>query len=95
LWLLHQVGTAYSSRPSTILGIKDNWLAYQVDLVTLMLGRRVEELLTEEKLSVTSALERLAAQEDPGPAAPPAKGTFRSLSRPGIQKMQIPENGIW
>jgi hypothetical protein len=32
---LHLLAQVYSTRPSTILGIQDTWLAYQFDLTVL------------------------------------------------------------
>ena len=32
---LHLLAQTYSTRPSTILGIQDTWLAYQFDLTVL------------------------------------------------------------
>lgn len=97
LWLLHQVGKSYCSRPSAILGIADDWLAYQVDVATLLLGSQVDAMTQDGKQSVESALAELDRRD--GAAAPrperAVRSAFRPLAAPGIRKMKIPENGIW
>lgn len=35
---LHLMGQAYSRRPSEIVGVRDEWAAYQFDLVALRIG---------------------------------------------------------
>lgn len=57
----------YGSRPSEILGVRDSWLAYQVDVASLLLGRRVEALTQDGKMSAEAALASLT----PDPALTP------------------------
>lgn len=36
------MAAAYGQRPSTILGISDEWAAYSLDAAVLVIGRRAE-----------------------------------------------------
>lgn len=102
LWLLHQVAETYSSRPSEIIGVRDAWIAYQIDVAVLMVGRRVEKMTQDGKVSLEAALASLSldsAQDAGRPAS--ARGTsFAGQKwadpRPMVSRtMQIPESGIW
>lgn len=59
---------SYGQRPSALLSIEDGWLAYQVDLAVLALGREVERMTAPDekgkvRMSVTEALRRLSGEE--------------------------------
>ena len=99
---MHQLATTYSSRPSAILCLSDPWVAYQVDVATLLLGRRIEGLTSDGKMTVAAAL----ASFDSGlrPSAQDARqgdeGAWANQKwrdpRPMVSKvMKIPESGIW
>jgi hypothetical protein len=48
MWRLHQMATAYGTRPSRALGLtgrRDAWLAYQVDSTVAFWGLYVEKVL--------------------------------------------------
>jgi hypothetical protein len=53
------VGQTYACRPSTILGLEDDWLAYQVDVAALSLGSQIEQIISDGETTVTQALDRL------------------------------------
>jgi hypothetical protein len=90
------VATEYSQRPSDILGLEDSWLAYQVDVATLSLARRVEKIMQDDKVDAAVALGRLKLEQQAEPGKPqPVGAGYRPLARPGIPKMKIPESGIW
>jgi len=36
------LGSTYGRRPSEILGVEDDWAAYQLDMVTLIAGKEAE-----------------------------------------------------
>jgi hypothetical protein len=46
--ILHFVAAAYGQRPSTILGITDEWAAYNLDAAVLVIGRRAEARALEK-----------------------------------------------
>jgi hypothetical protein len=48
LEILHFMGEAYGQRPSKIVGVEDDWAAYQLDMVTLIVGRRAEDRIANE-----------------------------------------------
>jgi hypothetical protein len=75
MWLLHQVAQTYSTRPSKVVGIRDDWLAYQFDVAVLLVGQRVERMTADGKVSVAAALASLAAVD----------GSFDSGLRPSAQ----------
>ena len=105
------MGQTYSSRPSAILGISDSWLAYQVDVAALLLGRRVEAATADGKMTVGEALAApdtetrghgdaaIRGHGDTGTRrygdGQGAKQKWRD-PRPYVSKvMAVPESGIW
>lgn len=97
LWRLHCLCSAYGCRPSSVVGIDDGWLAYQVDVATLTLGRRVEHLTRtgsdgRPQMTIDAALGLLGDEERP--AAPDAR-EFQD-PRPYVSEVRrIPESGVW
>jgi hypothetical protein len=88
---------AYGQRPSAILAIEDDWTAYQVDLATLLVGRRVESMTAPDErgrpgMSVAEALRRLDPQVG---EAKPERGRFRDPGMFVTEKMAIPDSGVW
>ena len=49
---LYNLGTAYGRRPSEIVGIDDEWAAYQFDAACLVVGRKVENALAENSAKI-------------------------------------------
>ena len=84
------MASAYGQRPSAILGIEDEWAAYQLDLATLRLGRQVEKELAEGK-SIEEAF-------TPGPSPVhqnDGRGGGRFKEPVAAKKMRIPDGGVW
>ena len=42
VWQIHNLGVAYGSRPSEIVGVLNSWAAFQFDVAVLVFGRWVE-----------------------------------------------------
>ena len=78
LWTLHNLALTYGQRPSAVLGVEDEWAAYQVDVATLTLGRWVEARLAErdKKGRPIYSLAQLMAE----PGAPRSAGDFQDRS---------------
>jgi hypothetical protein len=92
LWELHQLGATYAQRPSSILGITDSWLAYQIDVVTLRLGTWVEGKLEErdkegKRIHTLDELLRDDLAEE--------QIRFASAKHLVVKKMKIPDSGVW
>lgn len=91
----------YRTRPSEIIGVKDDWVAYQLDVAVLQVGRRVEKLTADGKVSVEAALASLEAVDgDEAPSRPRGGTSFAGQKwrdpRPMVSRtMQVPESGIW
>lgn len=99
---MHQVGQTYSSRPSTILGLSDTWLAYQVDVAALLLGRKIEAATSDGKKTVSQALAALDGKTrehgDTGRHEDGGQWANQKWKdpRPYVSKrMAIPPSGIW
>jgi hypothetical protein len=73
LWTLYNLATEFSQRPSAIVGIGDEWAAYQFDVATLTWGREVESKITDGK----SLHEALGIHLSPEERA--KRGEFRSI----------------
>ena len=42
VWQIHNLGAAYGSRPSEIVGVVNSWAAFQFDMAVLTFGRWIE-----------------------------------------------------
>lgn len=82
LWNLHNLAAAYGKRPADYLEIDDTWLAYQVDLACLIVGREIEGRI------------RRKAPVNWGDKKPATQHTVGSL-RARARKLAVPENGVW
>lgn len=69
----------YSQRPSEIIGVRDEWAAYQFDLAVLRIGL---EATADAKGSGRSRNGRRPKE-------------YRSMKHMTSKKMAIPESGIW
>lgn len=92
---MHSLAASYGQRPSGILGLDpSSWEAYQLDVATLQAGRYIENKLAERDKDGRPlySLEGLLRGEGPG-----ARGgsQFASMSKPGLRKVQIKEDGTW
>jgi len=85
---LHSQAEAYGSRPSEILGLETDWGAWQLNEITLMVGRRVEKNLNEGK-DAFAGFGLTAAHPRNG------NGRYRSVKSRVTKKMKIPASGIW
>lgn len=85
LYRLHTQASAYGFRPSQILGLETPWGAFQLDELTLMVGRRVEKNIAKKK----DAFDGFALASANG------KGRFRSAKPFVKRKIKIPKSGIW
>lgn len=99
MWPVHLVAEAYGQRPSTLLSIGEPWLAYQVDLATLVVGREVESMTAPDekgrpRMSVAEALRRLTPEAERKPA-PVERGRFRSPQELVMRGIAVPERGEW
>jgi hypothetical protein len=79
---LHNQAEAYGPRPSEILGLETDWGAWQLNEITLVVGRRVERNLNEGK----DAFDGFSLN---------GKGKFRSAKDRVKRKIRIPKSGIW
>jgi len=85
--MLHLMGQKYGQRPSSILGVDDEWAAYQFDRACMTLASKVSEA-RRLKMPVSSVL-----------ASPQKKGgleqaEFRPPPMP-TKRVKIPETGVW
>lgn len=76
---LHAMGEAYGVRPSSILGLRDPWTAFQFDEACLMAGRQWEKDLADGGPGTGSDGKRKFSTPDPR----------------YIVKRKINERGIW
>ena len=82
VWQLHNLGTAYRTRPSEIVGVRNSWAAYQFDATVMIFGRWVENRIREGE-NVLALLhddygKAPGRTGDKGPADT-ADGRFRSV----------------
>lgn len=82
------LATTYHSRPSALIGVDDDWAAYQFDLAALHFAQHVEGRLSKKESL------RAILGEPPKAAARRSSG-FASVRQFGARRMKIPENGIW
>jgi len=80
LEMLHYLGTAYHQRPSSLLGIRDEWAAYQLDVVTLVVGKEAEAQAMDPK--------RKAPKQRSG------KRDYVSARGRALKKVNAPD-GVW
>ncbi len=91
LWELDELARRYGTRPSAFLGLKAaSWEAYQLDVATLTVGLWLDGKLAERD-SQGKPVHRLADLL----SGTKAQSGYRSLSAPGMQRLQVPESGIW
>ena len=85
---LHNQAEAYGSRPSEIFGLETDWGAWQLNEITLMVGRLVEKNLNEGKDAFTGFSLPLSPSRN-------GNGRYRSAKTRVTKRMKIPANGIW
>jgi hypothetical protein len=90
---LDLIANRYGQRPSAILGVADEWAAYQLDF-------------TVAQIAVRHEVDALRNRSGRRPAPPPPAGAngksgYRSpmelsqAQRGRIKRMKIPESGVW
>lgn len=94
MWQLFNLATAFGQRPSSYLGMDPvGWAAYNLDLSVLQVGRYIEGKLAERDKDgkPTHKIENLLSDD------PVVSSTFMSFKASGmsVQKMAIPESGVW
>ena len=84
---LHSIADAYGRRPSEIAELKTPWGAYQFDEMCLIVGRRVEDNLSNGR----HAFEGFGSQ----PSAISGQRAYRSAKHLAKKKVRINANGTW
>ena len=80
----------YSQRPSQIVGVTDEWAAYQFDMAVGHFGAWVEGRLNERDKAGKSK-HTLAGLLDDGTGA----RQFAPVSAVGLRKVRVKEDGTW
>lgn len=61
---MHFLGSTYGRRPSEFLGIDDEWAAYQLDMVTLIVGKETEALMWQNTKQTENRPVKVATKAD-------------------------------
>ena len=80
LLALHLIGSTYGIRPSQMVGVYDEWAAYQLDLACLTAWSK------EQKAQPEAA---------PGTPPPNPNQKFRDPTPYVTRRMKVPESGVW
>jgi len=81
---LHNQAEAYGKLPSEIMGLETDWGAWQLNEITLLVGRRVERNLNSNKDAFDGFNTSLQMPR-----------TYRSAKAFVTKKIKIPKSGIW
>lgn len=82
----------YSQRPSAVVGVADEWAAYQFDLAVGQFGAWVEGKLSERD-KAGKPKHTLAALLEDGTAPPQRQ--YMPVSVAGLRKVRVKEDGTW
>lgn len=99
LTALDAVGRAYGIRPSAILGVEDEWAAYQLDVAAVVAGGRAGEAAPAQggqgpgATPVVIDARRTVVVGASGSARRPAG--YRDPSMYVSRKMKLPASGTW
>jgi hypothetical protein len=95
LWRLYCLSTSYGRRPSEILGVDDEWAAYQLDDAVTYLGRWVESKLSERdwRGKPRYTLAYLLQDREGKDQAPRSK--FQSIAMRATRKVRVRPDGTW
>lgn len=85
LWRLHNLATTYKSRPSDFFRLETELAAWQLDEACLIIGRRVENNLQQNKVPFDGLTM---------PAETASQG-YRSTSHIPAKKVKIKDDGTW
>ena len=91
MWNLHSLSATYCQRPSAVVGVADEWAAYQFDLAVGQFGAWVEGKLNERD-SKGKPKHTLAALLDDTPAQ---ARQYMPVSAAGLRKVRVKEDGTW
>lgn len=87
LWRVYNAATAYGCRPSDFFTLETELAAWQLDEACLMVGRRVENNLNNNK-------DAFAGFEGTGILGAVKRG-YQSAKQFVKKKIKIPESGVW
>lgn len=96
---LHILAKTYGQLPSAIIGIPDEWAAYQFNNAVLLAGLHHEVEATKNGRSSTSA--PTTSTKTATTATPKDDSQFRdpmelaAFMGGEIRKMKVPESGVW
>ena len=85
----------YGQRPSQVIGIADEWAAYQLDVATLTAGRWVDGKLSERNKQGKPIHRLTDLLKDKSEKGQASSSGFRSVAGMVTQKMVIPASGVW
>jgi hypothetical protein len=91
LWKLHLLASEYGQRPSGILGVQDQWAAYELDLACMTVARRAERAMADGK----SVEEALGDSRKGDSRIAPTATAYADPRGLVTKRMRIPESGIW
>lgn len=94
MWTLYGQATAFSRRPSEIVGIEDEWAAYQFDSACLYLGRWIDNKLGERNPRTGRPLYSLEGLLADG-NSPPPPGGFKNPTGLVTRKVRANADGTW
>ena len=98
LWRLYCLSTSYGRRPSEILGVDDEWAAYQLDDAVTYLGRWVEAKLSERHRKSGKpryTLEYLLREREEEKGSP-GRPVFQSAVKGrAVKKVRVRPDGTW
>lgn len=92
MWNLHSLSATYCQRPSAIIGVTDQWAAYQFDLAVNAFGAWVESKL-HERDNAGKPKHTLAALLDDGTETQQYAPLAIDASQ--LRKVRVKEDGTW
>lgn len=95
MWELDELARRYGQRPSQVIGIADEWAAYQLDVATLTVGRWVDGKLSERNKQgkpIHRLGDLLREKTEKGQAS---SSGFRSVTGMVTERRAIPASGVW
>jgi hypothetical protein len=98
LWRLYCLSTSYGDRPSEILGIDDEWAAYQLDDAVTYLGRWVEAKLSERHRKSGKpkyTLEYLLRDRGEGKDSSKRRVFRSAVKGRAVKKVRVRPDGTW
>ena len=93
MWNLYLLAMEFHSRPSAVLGIDDEWAAYQFDMACLRLARYVDAELEKKRTLNAILSEDLTTGHSPTRAGGQTFSDVRQIFQ--ARSMSVPESGVW